>query len=137
MDQLRQLIILHEGLKLKPYKDTVGKLTIGVGRNLDDVGISEDEALMMLDHDLTDCEVALTKYDWYVKLDDVRQGVIIELAFNVGLAKVLAFKKMISALANKDYAGAANELLDSSWATQVGTSRADNMASRLLRGRYP
>ena len=136
MNELRQLIILHEGMKLKPYKDTVGKLTIGVGRNLDDCGISEDEALMLLDHDLTNVEVALTKYDWYVALDDVRQGVLIELAFNVGLAKALAFKKMIAALYVKDYAGAANELLDSSWANQVGTSRSDNMASRLLRGAY-
>ena len=137
MNPLQSIIIQHEGLKLKPYRDSVGKLTIGIGRNLDDCGISDDEALMMLDHDLTNCEVELTKYDWYVGLDDVRQGVMIELVFNVGISKALAFKNMISALSNHDYAGAANQLLDSAWATQVGLTRSNNMASRLLRGKYP
>lgn len=137
MNPLQSVIIAHEGLKLKPYRDTVGKLTIGVGRNLDDCGISEDEAMFLLNNDLTACETQLSRYDWYVGLDKVRQGVIIELVFNVGLPKALLFKNMIIAIINENWAGASNELLDSAWAKQVGSTRSENMASRLLRGKYP
>ena len=137
MNQLQSVIIEHEGVRLKPYRDTKGVLTIGVGRNLDDCGISEDEAMFLLNNDLTTCETQLSRYDWYVGLDKVRQGVIIELVFNVGLPKALVFKNMIIAIINENWAGAANELLDSAWAKQVGSTRSENMASRLLRGKYP
>lgn len=137
MNQLQSVIIEHEGVRLKPYRDTKGVLTIGVGRNLDDCGISEDEAMFLLNNDLTTCETQLSRYDWYVGLDKVRQGVIIELVFNVGLPKALLFKNMIIAIINENWAGAANELLDSAWAKQVGSTRSENMASRLLRGKYP
>jgi lysozyme len=135
MDLLKQRIIAHEGLKLKPYKDTVGKLTIGVGRNLDDCGISEDEALGMLDHDLTRCQLELLQFKWYLDLDEVRKGVIIELVFNMGLTKVLMFKNMISFLIAKDYENASKELLDSAWAKQVGVKRSKTLADVLKSGR--
>ena len=137
MNPLQSVIIEHEGVRLKPYRDTKGVLTIGVGRNLDDCGISEDEAMFLLNNDLTTCETQLSRYDWYVGLDKVRQGVIIELVFNVGLPKALQFKNMIIAIINENWAGASNELLDSAWANQVGATRSENMASRLLRGKYP
>lgn len=137
MNPLQSVIIEHEGVRLKPYRDTKGVLTIGVGRNLDDCGISEDEAMFLLNNDLTTCETQLSRYDWYVGLDKVRQGVIIELVFNVGLPKALQFKNMIIAIINENWAGASNELLDSAWAKQVGSTRSENMASRLLRGKYP
>lgn len=136
MDPLKRAIILHEGMKLKPYKDTVGKLTIGIGRNLDDCGISEDEALSMLDHDLTRCQLELLQYKWYSELDEVRKGVLIELVFNMGLTKVLMFKNMISFLSIKDYENAAKELLDSAWSKQVGFNRSKNLSDRLKLGRY-
>lgn len=137
MNPLQSVIIEHEGVRLKPYRDTKGVLTIGVGRNLDDCGISEDEAMFLLNNDLTTCETQLSRYDWYVGLDKVRQGVIIELVFNVGLPKALQFKNMIIAIINENWACASNELLDSAWAKQVGSTRSENMASRLLRGKYP
>lgn len=136
MDQLHSIIIQHEGLRLKPYKDTVGKLTIGVGRNLDDRGISENEALFLLENDLYDCKIQLSKYSWYMNLDTIRQGVLIELTFNIGISKVLSFKNMIEALKISDYVNASKELLDSLWAQQVGPNRSNNMANRLLTGQY-
>ena len=137
MDQLHEIITLHEGLRLKPYRDTVGKLTIGIGRNLDDCGISEDEAQILLEHDLNRCQTELGQYSWYLDLDVVRQGVLIEFVFNVGLTKALAFKNMIKALTISNYSQAAKELLDSAWAPQVGLRRASNMAFRLKTGSYP
>ena len=73
---------------------------------------------------------------WFSKQDDVRKSVLIELAFNIGTKGVLAFKSMISALDAGLYAVAAKELLNSKWATQVGRSRSQDMASRLSSGRY-
>ena len=137
MDQtLRTLIIQHEGCKLKPYKDTMGYLTVGVGRNLDTNGIRMSEALQMLDNDLMNCEMSLKSLPWYADMDTVRQGVIIELTFNIGIGKVLQFKDMIAALTDKDYDRAADELLDSTWAKQVGATRSGNMSSRLRNGAY-
>lgn len=136
MDQLEVLIIEHEGLRLRPYRDTVGKLTIGVGRNLDDVGISKDEALFLLENDLTNCKAQLAKYSWYLNLDTVRQGVLIELTFNIGISRVLLFKNMIESLKTSDYLNASKHLLDSLWAKQVGSNRSNNMAARLATGQY-
>jgi lysozyme len=136
MDDLKELIILHEGLRLKPYTDTVGKLTIGAGRNLTDRGISRDEAYLMLDNDIAQCKQELSGYAWYTVLDEVRQGVLIELVFNVGLTKALGFKNMIVALSAKHYSTAATELLNSVWAKQVGANRSSNMAHRLSTGEY-
>jgi lysozyme len=136
MGLLQSVIIQHEGLRLKPYKDTVGKLTIGVGRNLDDCGISHDEALVLLENDLNSCRYQLTQYSWFRTLDAVRQDVIVELVFNVGLQRALNFKKMIAALAEFDYATASKELLDSAWSKQVGPNRSNDMAKRLETGAY-
>ena len=137
MDPLHATLIQHEGMKLKPYLDTLGNMTIGVGRNLDGCGISQDEALMLLENDLTRCSLELLQFTWYINLDDVRKGVLLELVFNVGLTKTLLFKNMLAAIKAGDYSMASKELLDSAWATQVGRDRSSNMASRLLTGKYP
>lgn len=136
MNPLNAIVLKHEGLKLKPYKDTRGFTTIGVGRNLDVCGISSEEAYTMLDNDLTRCQLELISFSWYGCMDEIRKGVIIELVFNVGLSKALQFTKMIAALKILDYPTASKELLNSDWAVQVGRDRSNNMASRLLLGRY-
>jgi len=136
LDQLSAVIIQHEGLILKPYTDTTGHITIGVGRNLSACGISESEAMLLLSHDITSAELELIQYFWFSKLDTVRQGVLIELTFNIGLKGVFGFEHMINALGVLDYSTASKALLNSAWAEQVGCSRANNMASRLLTGKY-
>lgn len=135
-DELRIRILKHEGLNLKPYLDSVGKLTIGIGRNLTDCGISYDEAYDMLEHDLTRCEIDLVPYSWYSGLNQVRKGVLIELVFNIGLPRVLKFVNMIAALKAQDYIKASDELLNSLWAKQVGDKRANSLAKCLLTGTY-
>src|SRR5258706_14343072 len=92
---LRDRLVLEEDLRLQLYTDTVGKLTIGVGRNLTDNGISRDEAILMLDNDIrkafNDCYKAFT---WFHFLDDVRQEVILDMTFNMGLPRLVGFRKM-------------------------------------------
>lgn len=127
-------LIMDEGLKLKPYSDTVGKLTIGVGRNLNDTGISEDEARVLLGNDIARTEQALdSAFPFWRTLSENRQEVIANMAFNMGTARLLDFKNMIHALQASDYLGAAREMLNSEWARQV-KKRADRLADQMRNG---
>jgi lysozyme len=130
-----ELITRHEGKRLKPYTDTVGKLTIGVGRNLSDVGISDDECLLLLQHDIYHAIQSLSVYPWYMRLNDARQAAVIDLMFNVGAARFAGFKKMIAALELGHWDEAARQLLDSVYATQVG-KRAVELAFMLEKGEW-
>jgi lysozyme len=133
-EALRALLIKHEGISLKPYQDTVGKLTIGVGRNLDDVGLTEQEALDLLDNDiakvLTYCREA---FSWFNILCDARQNVVASMIFNMGAANFAQFKKMIASIEKSDFKDAANEMLCSKWAAQVG-ARATELAVMMENG---
>lgn len=123
----------HEGLRLKPYRCTSGKLTIGYGRNLEDNGISTAEADSLLNEDIKRCEAECKKaLPWFAKLNSTRQGVIVELDFNLGLTRLLGFKKMLAACEQGNYEQAAREMLDSLWARQVG-QRAVTLAE-LMKG---
>ena len=117
---LRSQLERHEGLRLKPYRDTVGKLTIGYGRNLEDVGISHDEADFMLDNDIDQVERQLETVDEYNELDPVRQTVIANMAFNLGLRGLMQFRNMWAAVGRRDWESASKEMMQSKWARQVG-----------------
>lgn len=130
---LRSQLERHEGLRLKPYRDIVGKLTVGYGRNLEDVGISRDEADFMLDNDIDQVEQYLETVDEYNELDEVRQTVLANLCFNVGFHGLMKFKRMWAALGRGDYSRAADEMLDSKWARQVGY-RAQELAEIMRTG---
>lgn len=135
--KLRQDLLLSEGLRLKPYKDTVGKLTIGVGHNLDDEGITKEEALYLLHNDILDVIKDLRKIPHYSKFvdgNDVRERVIAEMVFNLGIGGVLKFKKMWKAIEMEDWDQAAKEMLNSQWARQVG-KRANRLSERMRSGR--
>ena len=119
--KLREQLKHHEGVRLKPYRDTVGKLTIGIGRNIDDVGISMDEAEIMLDHDIQRVVQDLDHYlPWWKSLNDVRQRVIADMAFNLGISKLLGFTQTLAAIKQGDFEAAAEHMGKSLWATQVG-----------------
>jgi lysozyme len=131
--QLVAQLVRHEGLRLKPYVDTVGKVTIGVGRNLTDVGLSDAEAMQLLDHDIDAAITDLTTFAWFPGLDPIRQRAVVDFRFNVGGGTFRLFPKFIHAMAIADYAAAATELLTSKWATQVGI-RAKEIAGLLATG---
>lgn len=125
MDFLKQWITKHEGLILKPYRCTAGKLTIGVGRNIEDNGISRAEAELLLENDIRNAVKDLERFEWYVDQPTHVKYALINLRFNIGMPRLLGFKKMIKALEDKDYTLAAKEALDSKWAKQVGRRATD------------
>jgi lysozyme len=132
---LKEQLRRDEGFRLKPYRDTVGKLTIGCGRNLDDKGISAEEAYLLLDHDIAEVRASLARFDWFTALDEARQGVCLNMAFNLGVGGLLAFVKMIQALEVQNWDRAATEMLDSLWARQVG-ARATRLAEQMITGEW-
>ena len=131
---LIEQLIDHEGIELKAYKDTVGKITIGVGRNLDDVGISGEEAMILLKNDIQRIVDQLDeKLDWWRELDAVRQRALISMGFNLGIYGLLKFEKTLNALKNKRWVEASDEMMDSKWASQVGR-RAEMLSQIMLTG---
>jgi lysozyme len=132
--ELKKLLMIHEGLKLRPYRDTAGKLTIGVGRNLDDKGIREIEADLMLDNDIGETIQNLDHYlPWWTKLSPNRKLVLMDMCFNLGIGKLLTFKKALAAMKEGRWNTAADEMKDSKWARQVGR-RADKLAYMMRTG---
>jgi lysozyme len=131
------LLKKHEGLRLKPYRCSAGKLTIGYGHNLDDVGISEEEAEMLLLNDLLTANIEVeNRFVWFEDLDEVRKAVVVNMIFNLGIARFSAFKKTISLIEEGSYSEAAQEMLDSRWANQVG-SRANELSEMMRTGLWP
>jgi lysozyme len=131
----RHLLIKHEGLRLKPYKCTAGKLTIGVGRNLEDRGITEGEAKAMLEYDINAFRDLLkTRYNWFLELSQVRQAVIIDMAFNMGMNDFHKFKNTRGFLAKHNYQKASEEMLDSDWARNDVPNRARELAEIMRTG---
>jgi lysozyme len=127
-------IRFHEGVESKVYKDHLGIETIGVGRNLKDRGLSEDEIDYLLTNDITIIENELDKaFPWWRDLDEVRQRALADLAFNMGIPRLHGFVKMLGGLQRRDYHAAAEELLDSKYAKQVG-ARSERVAGMIRTG---
>jgi lysozyme len=122
-------LIRDEALRLTPYADSVGVLTIGVGHNLYAKPITERAAMVILEDDIAD---ALTDLDralpWWRDMDEVRQMVLANMCFNVGITKLLEFKNTLEAMKRGDYRMAALGVTNSKWFTQVG-----ERAKRLVR----
>ena len=135
LERLRKQLIDHEGLRNKPYRCTAGKLTIGVGRNLEAVGISTTEALYLLDNDLERLIRQMRAEPWFqaVRDNEVRQRVLIDMAFNMGLAGLKTFKRTLEAVEDGDFELASQMMLQSKWSGQVG-KRATRLAAMMLSG---
>lgn len=134
MPTLKDQLILHERECLYPYSDTVGKLTIGVGRNLSDKGISHTTAMQMLDEDILECEKDLSTFPWFSKLDPIRKRVLLDMRFNLGSKGFHSFKSVIASVERGDYVGASAGMLDSRWARQTKT-RALRLSQMMSSGR--
>lgn len=120
--KLLNSLMSEEGKRNKPYPDTQGKLTIGYGRNLTDIGISDDEAFYLLRNDLNRAMVAAAGESWWpaVADNDARSRAMVDMVFNMGIGGVRSFVNAISLLEQGKFADAANAFRDSKWAQQVG-----------------
>ena len=134
--KLAEQLKRHEGLRLKLYKCSAGKNTIGVGHNLDDNGISESISEMLLIEDIANAEKALNAaLGWTRQLDEARRCVLLNMVFNIGIGRLMGFKKMIAAVQGGQWSVAAAEMRASKWAVQVG-KRADELAWQMELGTW-
>ncbi len=126
----------HEGERLKVYRDPVGYLSVGVGRNLDRKGIRSDESALMLSNDIDEAIRGIaSELSWFPALDPVRQAVLVNMAFNLGIGGLLDFHKMLAAVEHGQYGQASDEMMDSAWAIQVG-ARASELAAQMRTGAW-
>lgn len=134
--KLREQLVEHEGLRLFPYKCPAGKTTIGIGRNLDDRGITREEAMDMLQHDVDECAadcVLIVGQSVWDKLSDARQRVLVDMRFNLGPRGLRSFARTLAAISQGRYADASKHMLESKWAGQVGR-RATRLAKMMRDG---
>lgn len=161
-DRLHSQLILEEGLRLQAYDDATGKpvpagqtcrgkLTIGIGHNLDakpltasqqkiighdgrTLPITIQQALMLLDDDITDvCRWLTTLLPWWTQLDEIRARVLCDLTFNMGVHTLLTFKHFLSDMRTGNYEVAGTDLENSLWYKQVG-SRAIRLVAMITTG---
>lgn len=131
------LIKDHEGLMLRPYHCSAGKLTLGYGRNIEQRGITLEEAEYLLANDIRECREALTRdYSWFAALDEARQGAMVDLRFNLGARGLAGFPKFLAAMGRGDWPRAAQELRQSRWYGQVAR-RAPRIVGMIESGEWP
>ena len=131
--QMKNEVLRFEGLSLKPYFCPAGKLTIGVGRNLEDNGITQQEAMQMLQNDLERCWQELQdNISFLMQLPQEAREILLHMCYNLGIHKLLGFKRALAHLQQGNFELAAQEMLDSRWAKQVG-NRAEVLATRMGR----
>jgi lysozyme len=156
-DDFIKKLVAHEGLRLEVYQDTLGIDTIGIGRNLEDRGITEQEladldiptiehvyeygiteadAVYLATNDVQIVEEELLRAHPCVdSLDSVRQLILMDMAFNMGVPRLCKFKNMWAAIHSEDFPTAAKEMLDSRWANQV-KSRSVKLAHAMHHGEF-
>ena len=138
-ERLIKMLKRHEGVKSHAYKCSAGKVTVGVGRNIDEnggIGLTDSEIDMLLANDIKRVEQELTdRFSWYRNLDSVRREAMIDIAFNLGITKLLGFKKALAAMEGGDYYWASTEFNASRWAEQVGY-RAEELCDMSETGEY-
>jgi len=139
MSKLMNMLKRHEGVETHAYTDSVGKITIGVGRNIDPnqgLGLSEEEISFMLGNDIDRVEDELyANFKWIIHLTEARYDAMVNICFNLGLPRLLKFENALAAMEAEDYNLAAIEFLDSRWAKQVG-HRAIELALMIETGEY-
>lgn len=133
-----RLTELNEGYRRYPYRDTVGVLTVGFGRNLEAVGVSREEAGWLAHVDLTAAYDALIDLDgaWVLYLDPVRQAAFTDLVYNMGIGSWRKFRNTRDAAARGDFEGVIAGLRNSKWYGQVG-KRAERIIGMIQTGRWP
>ncbi len=127
--KLMAMLISHEGSKLFPYRCPAGKLTIGIGRNIEDNGISEEEALFLLNNDIKRVKDELINKLGSSKFNSLPENiqlVLMDMCFNMGISRLSNFKKMFATIENNDWSGMIKEMKNSSWYNQVGV-RSKNL----------
>jgi len=134
--RLSKQLETDEGRRRRIYLDSVGKWSGGVGRNLTDRGLRDDEIDLMLNNDIDEAiGIARALVVNFDQLDDVRQEVVTNMAFNLGMTRLGGFKQFIGALLRFDFQRATTEMMDSKWYEQVG-DRGKRLAYAMREGKF-
>jgi len=140
MSNIIEILRAHESVETYAYKCSAGKITIGVGRNIDSgggLGLSDDEIDYLLANDLQRVEAELLQsFEWYDDLNDARKDAMMDMCFNMGLPRLRKFKRALAAMSANLYEIAAVEFLDSLWARQVGHKRSTTISEMIRTGEY-
>lgn len=135
------MLVVDEGVVLHAYQDSLGYWTIGAGRLIDKRkggGISHAEALYLLNNDVTrHWDELVARFPWVEWLDPVRQTVLANLAFNLGVAGLATFVNTLAAVQRGDWTAAAAGLRGSKWYRQVQRSRSDRLIYMMRTGNWP
>jgi len=138
-DEFENMLIKHEGFNIvggkhRLYEDTVGKLTLGYGHNVEDNGISDAAAMFILREDIAQHAKELADHFPIVRdLDSARYYVLVNMCFNLGIVRLAKFKKMWAYITDHNWHSASLEMLDSKWANQVG-NRAIELSELMKHG---
>jgi lysozyme len=133
-DELKKELIRDEGMKLQAYKDSLGVWTLAVGHNIEDRPITERAALAILDDDISTVESGLDRmFPWWRNLSEVRQRAFANMAFQLGVTRLLGFTKALAAIEAGRWDEAESQLLESRWAVQT-PNRARRIASMMRNG---
>lgn len=139
IDSIEEQLRRDEGFVSSAYEDSLGYLTIGIGRLIDERrngGISLEEAYVLLRNDLDQIHAALADYlPWIDSLDPVRYAVFVNMSFQMGVGGLLTFKNTLSAAEQHDWQGTHDGMLDSLWATQT-PNRAHRLATQIITGEW-
>ena len=138
MSNLVKMLKRHEGVRSKVYKCSAGYETIGVGRNISEsgLGLSDDEIDYLLANDIKRVREELTdSYFWFPAMNEARQDALVDISFNLGQTRLRGFVKAIEAMSREQFDIAADEFMDSKWATQVG-NRAIQVTEMIRTGEY-
>lgn len=134
--KLEEMVARHEGFRSKPYRCTAGKLTIGYGLNVEE-GITEPEAHMIMSMRLKDLTKELgAKLPWFSHTDEERQGVLIDMAYQLGVGGLMKFKKFLVFCAREEWGSASVEMLDSKWAKSDSPNRAKELSHIIKSGAF-
>lgn len=136
-ENLKHQLLVDEGARRFVYQDTMGYWTIGIGRNVDrrgGDGLSDDEMSYLLTNDLKDIEKDLDAHvAWWRTMTPVRQEVLMNMCFNMGIARLMKFRDTLSALEHGNWDAAASEMEDSVWCKEVG-ARAARLIDAMRKG---
>ena len=139
IEQLTRQLRRDESVRAHLYFDSEGYATIGVGRLIDSRrggGLRDSEINLLLANDIEEVMISLRdRLPWFEALNEARQGVLANMAFNLGVGGLLGFSKTLAMVERGEYAAASVEMLDSKWARQVGR-RADRLAEQMKTGRW-
>ena len=127
--KVQEMLISHEGMKFTPYRCSAGRWTLGVGRNISDKGITKEEAIMLLNNDISECKRDLANLVFkgqFYKFPEPVQHVLMDMRFQLGWKGFRGFRKMIIAFKELNYEEAIVQMMDSAWYGQT-TNRANEL----------